>query len=145
MSIFQHHIYEFKKGLRNLVLYTGPAEYRRSIETRLSKSGIDYLIYPLGKARINVFFGHAVCVEVVRRMGCENLADLSDEHDFMLGIMLGYDRIKQCERYLSAGCTAGYAAVLQNFNKENEHVEKHSSGSAGPDNAGRLCRKECRG
>jgi hypothetical protein len=49
---------------------------------------------------VNVFFGNAACVAVVRRIGCENLSRLSPEHDFMLGIMLGYDRIKQCDRYL---------------------------------------------
>jgi hypothetical protein len=100
MKVFLHHIYEFKKGLRNLVLFTGPADCREFIEAKLKNSGIDYLISPLGEARINVFFGHRACVEVVRRMGCENLAGLSPEHDFILGIMLGYDRIRQCDRYL---------------------------------------------
>jgi hypothetical protein len=100
MKVFQHHIYEFQKGLRNLVLFTGLVEYQPQIEARLQKRGIDYLVCPLGQRRINVFFGHPACVEVVRQMGCQNLSRLSLEHDFMLGIMLGYDRIKQCERYL---------------------------------------------
>ena len=29
-----------------------------------------------------------------------SLSDLTDEEDFILGVMLGYDRLKQCERYL---------------------------------------------
>jgi hypothetical protein len=29
-----------------------------------------------------------------------SLSNLTDEEDFILGTMLGYDRVKQCERYL---------------------------------------------
>ncbi|RLD17868.1 MAG: DUF2023 domain-containing protein, partial [Caldiserica bacterium] len=28
------------------------------------------------------------------------LSNLTEEEDFILGIMLGYDRLKQCERYM---------------------------------------------
>jgi hypothetical protein len=90
MKVFLHHIYEFEKGLRNLVLFTGRAESRPFIEDRLKKRGIDFLVCPLGQTRINVFFGHPACVDVVRRMGCHSLSNLSPEHDFMLGIMLFY-------------------------------------------------------
>jgi hypothetical protein len=100
MKVFQHHIYEYQKGLRNLVLFTGSGEHQSQIEEKLQKRGIDYLICPVGQTRINVFFGHPACVDVVRRIGCHNLSKMSPEHDFMLGIMLGYDRIKQCDRYL---------------------------------------------
>jgi len=33
-------------------------------------------------------------------MNITSLSDLTDEEDFILGTMLGYDRVKQCERYL---------------------------------------------
>jgi len=100
MKVFLHHIYEYEKGLRNLVLYTADANCRKLMERKLKKRDISYVIYPLGKARVNVFFGHTSCVNVVRRMGCDNLSELSPANDFMLGIMLGYDRVKQCDRYL---------------------------------------------
>ncbi len=100
MTVFCHHIYEYKKGLRNLVLHTLPAAARPDVERKLTSGGIDYLIYPLGMNRINVFFGADECVNVVRRIGKPCLSDYSPEEDFMLGIMLGYDRLRQCERYL---------------------------------------------
>ena len=33
-------------------------------------------------------------------MNLESLSSLTDDEDFILGTMLGYDRVKQCERYL---------------------------------------------
>lgn len=100
MKVFLHHIYEYTKGLRNLVLYTGLANDLKEMEAKLKKKGIDYYVCPVGKSRVNIFFGHAACVDTVRKIGCENLSRLSPEHDYMLGIMLGYDRTKQCVRFL---------------------------------------------
>jgi hypothetical protein len=123
MRVFLHHIYEYKKGLRNLVLFTGAADCRPFMEAKLRKCGIDYLVCPLGRNRVNVFFGNAACVDVVRRIGCENLSGLSPEHDFMLGIMLGYDRIQQCDRYLQRSCSSGYAE-RDVRRKENPFAER---------------------
>lgn len=39
------------------------------------------------------------CVDVVKTFS-PKLNELTAEQDFILGIMLGYDRVKQCERYL---------------------------------------------
>lgn len=100
LQVFHHHIYEFKKGLRNLILYTGRCEDRDTIERRLGHEGIAHLVREVSPEKINVFFGAEVCVEVVRGFGDKSLADFSDEEDFILGIMLGYDRLKQCERFL---------------------------------------------
>ena len=46
-----------------------------------------------------MYFGEKACVDVVKTLN-PKLNELSAEQDFMLGIMLGYDRVKQCERYL---------------------------------------------
>jgi hypothetical protein len=100
LRVFHHHIYEYKKGLRNLILYTGRAEDREQIEERLEREGIAFYVREVGSGRINVFFGAAVCVQVIRSFGAKSLAQFSDTEDFMLGIMLGYDRLRQCERYL---------------------------------------------
>ncbi len=100
MTVFCHHIYEYQKGLRNLVLHTLPAAAQPDVERKLTGLCIAYLVYPLGAKRINVFFGAKDCVEIVRRIGKPCLRDYSHEEDFMLGIMLGYDRLRQCERYL---------------------------------------------
>ena len=99
MKVFYHHVYEYRKGLRNLVLHTVDAKYQPFIEERLFQAGITYEIYRLRK-NINVFFGNEKCVEVIRRIGKSNLSDYTPEEDFILGTMLGYDRLGQCERYL---------------------------------------------
>ena len=39
-------------------------------------------------------------LEVIRIFGEKSLNLFSHEEDFILGILLGYDRIKQCHRYL---------------------------------------------
>ena len=49
---------------------------------------------------MNFFFGDEICLDIIKRIGKENLAEYSDEEDFILGIMLGYSRLKQCQRYL---------------------------------------------
>ncbi len=98
--VFLHHIYEYKKGLRNLILHTTSQENERKIRERLDREQIAHVIYPLGKKKINVFFGASICIKVIEKIGKVHLHDYSDEEDFMLGIMLGYDRKKQCERYL---------------------------------------------
>ena len=100
MQVFCHHIYEFQKGLRNLVLCTEKDEDRDKIEKRLQKENISYLIHEIPDNKINVYFGHQFCIDVVKTFHTTNLTELSDEQDFLLGIMLGYSRLQQCERYL---------------------------------------------
>lgn len=99
LRVFHHHIYEYKKGIRNLILTTEKAKYRDSIENRLKNEKIDYVIHDIPNGKINVYFGEKACVDVVKTLN-PKLNELSAEQDFMLGIMLGYDRVKQCERYL---------------------------------------------
>jgi hypothetical protein len=100
LQVFHHHIYEYKKGLRNLILYTGRGEDRQMIQARLAREGIACLVREVSPEKINVFFGSPVCIQVLESFGPKPLAAFTDEEDFMLGIMLGYDRLKQCERYL---------------------------------------------
>ena len=98
--MFTHHIQEYKKGLRALVLYTTKALNRDAIEERLSRERIDYYIQKVNGTKINVFFGNPICVSVIKQMNITSLSNLTDEEDFILGTMLGYDRVKQYERYL---------------------------------------------
>lgn len=100
MSVFLHHIYEYKKGLRNLVLYTAPGDEEQAIRARLLSQQITCHISQLDSGRINVFFGNSSCVETVRSFGDKKLNHFTPEEDFILGIMLGYDRLAQCGRYL---------------------------------------------
>lgn len=101
LGVFRHHIYEFKKGLRSLILTTEKNSNREYIEARLNKEKISYIIEPVNEKspNINVFFGNEDCINVIKTFK-KPLNKLSDEQDFMLGIMLGYDKILQCQRYL---------------------------------------------
>lgn len=101
MQVFHHHIYEFQKGLRNLVLCTEKKEYQEKIEKRLVKENIPYLIHEISSNKINVYFGHQVCIDVIKTFETVKLNEISGEKDFLLGIMLGYDRLQQCIRYLN--------------------------------------------
>jgi hypothetical protein len=98
--VFFHHIYEYKKGLRNLILHTTSRNNEAKIRAQLERKQIAHVIYPLRDDKINVFFGEATCIEVIKRIGKTRLCEYTDEEDFILGIMLGYDRKKQCDRYL---------------------------------------------
>ncbi|MBP1641066.1 MAG: hypothetical protein H6Q17_2649 [Bacteroidetes bacterium] len=108
MTVLMHHIYEYKKGLRNLVLHTMNAADRVQAERRLQHQHIDYLICPVSETKINIFFGAEACVAVVRHFGDKKLNRFTPEEDFILGIMLGYDRVRQCNRYLQRRQDAGY-------------------------------------
>jgi len=99
LQVFYHHIYEYKKGLRNLVLTTEKSQNRKIIENRLVREKISYVINEINPDKINVYFGNANCIEIVANFN-PKLNGISNEEDFMLGIMLGYDRLQQCERYL---------------------------------------------
>lgn len=100
MKVLVHHIYEYKKGLRHLVLHTLDAADRAEAEKKLRSREIDYYIQQVTPSKINMFFGDKVCVDVVRHIVTRKLNELSPEEDFILGTMLGYDRIQQCERYM---------------------------------------------
>ncbi len=98
LRVFSHHIYEYKKGIRNLILTTEKAEYKDHIKQRLEKENISYKIDEIVGQKINVYFGEQECIDVVKSFDSK-LSNLTAEQDFILGIMLGYDRLKQCIRY----------------------------------------------
>ncbi len=99
--IFTHHIYEYEKGLRNLILFTSVVEDLSKLEKKLNDRSIDYHIQSVSENKINLFFGSKNSINVVKSIDKDRLVDYSPEEDFILGIMLGYDRDLQCKRYLS--------------------------------------------
>ncbi len=101
MHIFNHHIYEYKKGLRSLVLHTLHSSLKQEVIKRLEKNGIPFIIQEVTSNKINIFFGAPECISVLQQFGDKKLNEFTPEEDFILGIMLGYDRILQCNRYLS--------------------------------------------
>ena len=67
MEVFRHHIYEFKKGLRNLILHTAPLSDVPEIERSLQAQGIAYRMTYLKNGHVNVFFGSPDCIRVLEK------------------------------------------------------------------------------
>lgn len=100
MRIFHHLIYEYKKGVRELMLCTMTADTEERVRWKLEKNAICYKIERLKNGNINVFFGKEECMMVANKI-CNNkpLNLLTPEEDFILGILLGYSISEQCNRY----------------------------------------------
>lgn len=101
MQVFYHLVYEYQKGLRDLCLFTCPDEFNNKIENSLKSQNIDFLICPIENNKINVFFGMSACLDIIKQFSCVHLNKLTLEEDFILGIMLGYARRQQYERFLT--------------------------------------------
>lgn len=99
MKVFLNHIYEFKKGVRQMVLYTVNRRFETYAATRLSNQKIAYLIQPVDGCKINIFFGRKECIDAIRCIVNKPLNQLSPEEDFIIGVLLGYDLCEECERF----------------------------------------------
>ena len=93
--------FEFKNGVRYMVLYTMSKEHEEFAIRRLKNQKISYMIQEVGTNKINLFFGKAECMEAMRHIIIRPLNQLTAEEDFILGAMLGYDLCQQCKRYCS--------------------------------------------
>lgn len=99
MKVLMNHIYEYKKGVRRMVLFTFNKRYEKVALERLEHQGISYIVQPVGNDRLNLFFGRKECLDAIKLMVTRPLNQLTPEEDFILGAMLGYDICAQCERY----------------------------------------------
>lgn len=104
MKVLMNHIYEYKKGVRQMVLFTFNKRYEDYATARLKRQNISYILQSVGNDRINLFFGRKQCLEAIRLMVTRPLSQLTPEEDFILGAMLGYDICAQCERYCERKC-----------------------------------------
>lgn len=104
MKVLMNHIYEYKKGVRQMVLFTFNNRYEDYATARLKRQNISYILQSVGNDRINLFFGRKQCLEAIRLMVTRPLSQLTPEEDFILGAMLGYDICAQCERYCERKC-----------------------------------------
>jgi hypothetical protein len=75
-------------------------KYLEAATERLDQQKIPYLVQVVNENKANIYFGKEECVRIIRSFGKDNLSEFSDEEDFILGIMLGYDRMQECERYI---------------------------------------------
>lgn len=99
LKLFLNHIYEFKKGVRNMVLFTMNRKYEAYALRRLENQHIGYLRQEVDGTKINLFFGKQECLDALKHIINRPLNKLTPEEDFILGAMLGYDICQQCERY----------------------------------------------
>ena len=99
MKVLMNHIYEYKKGVRQMILFTCNARYEDFAVNRLKSQGIEYIIQRVGNSNINIFFGRKQCLDAIRIIVDKPLARLTPEQDFIIGALLGYDICCQCERF----------------------------------------------
>lgn len=100
-KVFLHHVYEYQKGVRRMILCTLAIDELHEAEARLSRLSIPYFSQAVPKGhRANLFFGSSECLEALSLfLGNRPLNTLSPEEDFIIGAMLGYDICGQCQRY----------------------------------------------
>lgn len=101
VKVFFNHIYELKKGVRRMALYTTLKKNQTFVVARLKSQNICYEIQEIDECRINVFMGCDACIDVVRMFIDKPLNQLTPEEDFILGALLGYDICIQCRRLQS--------------------------------------------
>lgn len=99
IQVFLNYIYEYDKGVRNMVLCTINKNYLPAAVNRLERKGICYFKQDAGERTVNLYFGKEECIEVVKQLAVRPLRLLSPEEDFILGALLGYDIRQQCERF----------------------------------------------
>lgn len=83
-----------------MVLHTIGRNESKEAELILKSHSICYHIQKVNTNKVNIFFGNADCVELIKSFGDISLSNYTPEQDFILGIMLGYNRDLQCRRYL---------------------------------------------
>lgn len=101
MELFKNLVYEYQKGMRDLVLYTCECSNLSIFESFLKKLKIPYTLFFLAGEKVNLFFGSPVCLEIIAKFSSKELNKLTPQEDFILGIMLGYSRNEQYKRILS--------------------------------------------
>ena len=113
MKVLTNHIYEYKKGVRRMVLFTCNRRFEEMATHRLRRQSIDHIVQPAGKENINIYFGRRECLDAMRLFVTRPLYKLSPEEDFILGAMLGYDICVQCERYCERKGKCGSSKKVQ--------------------------------
>ena len=99
LKVFLNHIYELKKGVRQMVLYTTKRKYEDFAVKRLTNQKINYIIQPVGNDKINLFFGRKESTIAIRLLATQPLNKQSPEQDIIHAAMLSYDICAQCKRY----------------------------------------------
>lgn len=99
LKVLMNHIYEYQKGVRQMILFTCSKEYESFVIQRLERQNINFVVQQAGKNNLNFYFGRKECLNAIRLIVTRPLNQLTPEEDFILGTMLGYDLCAQCERF----------------------------------------------
>ena len=110
--LFNHQLYELSKGIRPLSMLTVTKPECDPVVRRLMRDGVAYYLHEACATKVSVLFGRPAAVAAARRFLTKSLCKLSPEHDFMLGILLGYDREQQCVRYIERLAIADKDSVM---------------------------------
>lgn len=100
LRLFNHHIYEYRRGVRALFLMTINHRELALVLGKLEVYGIHHFVQEVSAFKANLFFGRPAFVAVARSFVTRPLNELTAEEDFMLGTLLGYDGEQQCRRFL---------------------------------------------
>nr|QGT49807.1 hypothetical protein Melaina855_1940 [uncultured Candidatus Melainabacteria bacterium] len=100
MELFNNLIYEYKKGIRDMAMYTCPKKDLHKYIEKLLSLKIEYITPELSKDKVNIFFGNIECLIIFKQFSSKELDKLTPYEDFILGIMLGYCRKEQYKRLL---------------------------------------------
>lgn len=119
LKVLSNHIYEYQKGVRQMILFTCSKEYEPLVSQRLSRQNIDFVMQPAGKNNLNFYFGRKECLNAIRLIVTRPLNQLTPEEDFILGAMLGYDLCAQCERFCERKCDCK-GSVINAIRRNNE-------------------------
>lgn len=101
IKVLFNHIYELKKGVRRMALYTMNKKNQTYAVARVESQGLSYAIQEIDGCRINLFIGYEECIAAIRMFVDRPLNQLTPEEDFILGALLGYDVCMQCKRFCS--------------------------------------------
>ena len=99
-DVLHAYIYELKKGTKLMALITVNTYFRERYCEKIKKNHLHCCIQNIG-TKDNIFFGAKECIDIVSAFLSKKLHKLTPEQDFILGIMLGYNRSLQCKRYLN--------------------------------------------
>lgn len=66
LKVLMNHIYEYKKGVRRMILFTMNKRYEQFAIQRLERQNIPYVLQPAGKNTLNLYFGKKECLDAIR-------------------------------------------------------------------------------
>lgn len=100
MELFKNLIYEYKKGVRDMILYTCKTSDFEKYREIMNLTKIPYHTEHIGQNKCNIYFGNPKCLNILKNFSSTDLNKITPEEDFILGIMLGYSRKEQYSRVL---------------------------------------------